>query len=130
MLRLLLFPEVHSAAADTPSAVDPAIPSNEANGDQTNKPDKKKGHGRRPLPDSLPRIRHTHTLTDAECACPECGTRRLKIGEEISEQLAYQPASLFVIQQVRDTLACPKCQGHVTTAPLFGSGSQDFRELP
>ena len=77
---------------------------------------KKNGHGRRRLPESLPRVRQTHQLVDSECMCPECGTRRLKIGEEISEQLDYQPASLFVIEHVRETLACPKCQGCVTTA--------------
>lgn len=77
---------------------------------------KKNGHGRRLLPENLPRIRQTYTLAESECACPECGGRRVKIGEEISEQLDYQPASLFVIEQVRETFACPKCQGHVTTA--------------
>jgi len=77
---------------------------------------KKNGHGRRRLPESLPRVRQTHSLADSECTCPECGTRRVKIGEEISEQLDYQPAALFVIEHVRETYACPKCQGCVTTA--------------
>jgi hypothetical protein len=79
-------------------------------------PTKKNGHGRKRLPPSLPRVRQTHTLTQAECACPACGTERIKIGEETSEQLDYQPASLFVIEHVRETFACPKCQGCVTTA--------------
>jgi transposase len=77
---------------------------------------KKNGHGRRKLPDSLPRVRQTHVLNDTECTCAECGTLRVKIGEEVSEQLDYQPASLFVVEHVRFTYACPKCQGNVTTA--------------
>jgi transposase len=113
-----LFPELQTIAESGSAAESAADAASEEalTGAATSK--KKNSHGRRQLPDSLPRIRQTHTLTDAECACPECGTRRLKIGEQVSEQLDYQPASLFVIQQVRDTLACPKCQGHVTTAPL------------
>jgi transposase len=41
-----------------------------------------------------------------------------QFGEEISEQLDYQPASLFVQQHVRLKYACPKCHDHVTTAPV------------
>jgi transposase len=105
-----LFPELPAAEQATPPAE--ATPAEE-----TTAPAKKKnGHGRRRLPDSLPRIRRTYTLRDAELPCAECGTPRSKIGEEISEQLDYQPASLFVVEHVRCTYACPKCQGHVTTA--------------
>jgi hypothetical protein len=34
-----------------------------------------------------------------------------------SEQLDYQPASVFVVEHVRHTYACVHCQGSVTTAP-------------
>jgi transposase len=109
-----LFPELQQAApAPTTAPAAEFVAADETNAAT---PKKKNGHGRRKLPDSLPRIRQTHTLSEAECTCPECGTRRVKIAEEISEQLDYQPASLFVIENVRETFACPKCQGCVTTA--------------
>jgi transposase len=56
------------------------------------------GHGRKPLPAFLPRVEHA--LPEAQCTCPECGARLVKIGEETSEQLDYQPASLFVTEHV------------------------------
>src|SRR5205807_1794088 len=40
-----------------------------------------------------------------------------KFGEDVSEQLDYQPASLFVRQHVRFKYACPKCHDHVAVAP-------------
>ena len=53
----------------------------------------------------------------AACACPDCGTPRRPIGEDVSEQLDYQPAALFVVQHVRPVYACPHCQGCVSTPP-------------
>ena len=47
-----------------------------------------------------------------------CGAHLVKIGEETSEQLDYQPASLFVTEHVRFKYACQACEGHVVTAAL------------
>ena len=41
---------------------------------------------------------------------------RVQIGAERSEQLDYEPATLFVVEHRRCTYACPHCQGHVITA--------------
>lgn len=76
----------------------------------------KKGHGRRRLPEFLPRQRVEHVVGEAELGCPECGTPREKISEVISEQLEYIPASLFVVEHVQITYACKPCQEHVITA--------------
>jgi len=76
------------------------------------------GHGRTPLPALLPRRRVEHALPDAECTCAACGADLVKIGEETSEQLDYQPASLFVTEHVRFTYACHACEGTVVTAEL------------
>ena len=57
---------------------------------------KKKGHGRRSLPKDLRRERIENDVSEAEKVCPCCQTPRIKIGEETSEQLDYQPAKLFV----------------------------------
>lgn len=77
---------------------------------------RRKGHGRRPLPEHLRRERIEHTLSESELACPECGHAREKIGEEVSEKLDYVPASLVVRQSVRFKYACRCCQEYVAIA--------------
>jgi transposase len=67
-----------------------------------------KPHGRRPLPQDLPRRVVSHELTEAERLCP-CGQLRVQIGVEQSEQLDWQPASLFVWQHRVHKYACPAC---------------------
>src|SRR5829696_9124044 len=67
------------------------------------------GHGRRPLPERLPRERVEYDLSETEKACPCCGKARVRIGAETSEQLDYRPASLFVVERVRHTYACLAC---------------------
>ena len=74
------------------------------------------GHGRRRLPANLPRRRIEHTLPAEQLPCPCCGNQRTKFAEEISEQLEYEPASLFVIEHVRFKYACPACQEQVIMA--------------
>jgi transposase len=70
---------------------------------------KKKGHGRKKLPDHLTRKRREHDLSEAEKICPCCQQMRIRIGEEVSEVLDFVPASLFVWEQVRFKYACPGC---------------------
>ena len=78
----------------------------------------RKGHGRGRLPEHLRRERIEYPLSEAERACPDCGSLREKFGEEITEQLDYVPASLVVKQHVRFKYACRSCQEHVAVAPL------------
>jgi transposase len=75
-----------------------------------------KGHGRRALPADLPREGRVHEVPPRERACPGCGQDRGPIGEEVSEQLDYRPASLFVVEHVRIKVACRRCEGHVAVA--------------
>jgi transposase len=80
-----------------------------------------KGHGRRKLPADLPRKRIVHDLPEAEKACPCCGEMRQVIGEEVSEQLDYEPAKVTVIEHVRLKYACRSCEAkaespQITTA--------------
>ena len=76
----------------------------------------RQGHGRKPLPASLPRKRVVHDIPPEQRPCPDCGADRRSIGEEIREQLEYVPASLFVLQHVRPKYACAACQGNVVIA--------------
>jgi transposase len=108
-----LAPNSAPDAAETPTVELPGDDNDAA------KP-KRKGHGRKPLPKDLPRTRIEHTLPEAERICPCCDEVCQKFGEDVSEQLDYQPASLFVCQHVRFKYACPKCHDHVTVghAPI------------
>lgn len=67
-------------------------------------------HGRAPLPECLPRIEIEHDLADAEKPCPCCGELRQRMGQEVSEQLEYIPASFQVLKHIRHKYACPKCE--------------------
>jgi transposase len=97
-------------------------PGEESPGDDptTNAPRKRNGGGRKKLPESLPRIRIEHALPEAERICPCCKNVCVKFGEDVSEQLDYRPASLFVNQHVRFKYACTKCRDHITVghAPI------------
>jgi transposase len=70
---------------------------------------KKHKHGRNPLPDHLPRIEIEHDLSETEKLCPCCGEVRCRIGQEISEQLEYLPASFKVLRHIRPKYACRAC---------------------
>lgn len=104
--QLLLFdddpaePEAEPMVAETPPAPVAA----------------KKGHGRRRIPPDLPRVRIEHDVPEAQKICACCGESLSAIGEETSEQLDYEPASLFVCVHARKKYACKKCQDDVITA--------------
>ena len=79
--------------------------------DRSEGPASRPGHGRQPLPAHLPRRRVEYPATEADRRCPCCGRPRVCIGEQISEQLDYHPASYFVLQHVKQTWACRSCDG-------------------
>jgi len=63
---------------------------------------------RKPLPPHLPREEHVHA--PASEACPHCGGNLKYLGEDVSEQIEYVPASFRVIRHVRPKLACVCCR--------------------
>jgi len=73
-------------------------------------------HGRKPLPKDLPRISIEHDLSDEEKQCAECGELKQRIGQEVSERLDYQPASLHVVERIQIKYACPCCKGQIALA--------------
>lgn len=77
---------------------------------------RRNGHGRRLLPEHLPREQVFHELSDEERLCPGCGELRQEIGRETSEQLEYVPASFKVLEHVRVKYACRACQEQVAVA--------------
>jgi transposase len=77
----------------------------------------RKKRGRRPLSPDLPRVEVLHDLPDYEKVCAKDGTALERIGEEISEQLDYQPAQVRVIRHIRPKYSCPCCRQGVQIAP-------------
>lgn len=67
---------------------------------------------RQPLPDHLPR---EEVLHQPACICPDCGGPMRRIGDDITEQLDYVPASFRVIRHVRPKLGCRACDRIVQT---------------
>jgi transposase len=68
---------------------------------------------RRPLPDNLPRERR---VEPSPSACPCCGGKLRKLGEDITEMLERVPASWKVIQIVREKMTCRQCEA-ITQPP-------------
>jgi transposase len=111
----LLIPDAFDAQTGPAAPEPPAAPAPDPAPAAVPKK-KQRGHGRKGLPENLPRVPVRHELSEAERRCPECGETRTQISTERSEQLDYRPASLFVVVHERCTYACPHCQGHVITA--------------
>lgn len=61
------------------------------------------------LPDSLARDTIYYDLPEDEKHCKDCGLQKDRIGEEITEQLEFIPASLFVKEHVRYKYKCACC---------------------
>jgi transposase len=107
--QLLLFAqEILEAAAAQPTPEPAPAPS-------PPKPPTK-GHGRKPLPASLPRKPVIHDVPPEERLCPECGGERTCFAKERREQLEYVPASVIVLEHIWPKYACAACQGHVVEA--------------
>lgn len=113
LLKRLYGPRADRINPDQPSLFDestspeppkdpPAPPESQSDeNDQTKKQNstKKKGHGRKKLPQNL--RRETIEIDIPEAQKQAIGGRWIQIGEEISERLDYQPSSLFVLQTIR-----------------------------
>jgi len=102
--QLLLFGDSMRRAAESAEKI------TEKNADDTHAKRPGQRRGRRALPADLPRHRIEHAVDTEALSCPCCGEARTRIGEDITEQLDYVPASLFVIQHVRPKLACRSCE--------------------
>ncbi|MEN8184801.1 MAG: IS66 family transposase [Myxococcota bacterium] len=88
---------------------------------QTEKPEKekseKKGHGRAPFADHLPREQVDLDVPETERLCECCGEAMHLIGTEVTERAHIIPAQVVVKRYCRNKYACP--HGHsLKTAPL------------
>lgn len=110
-----LFDEADTQAADTTEADDVApLPPASL---QAPTPRKPAARGKRaPLPIELPRLDIVHDLPEAERVCA-CGTPRVEIGQDISEQLDIVPMQIRVLRHIRKRYACPGGDAAPVTAP-------------
>ena len=87
-----------AAASSTPNDASPPASSARSS--------RRGGHGRRRLPDRLKRVEVIHDLTLAEKNALGGEANIVVIGREETEQLEWEPSSLYVIHHVQLTYAC------------------------
>jgi transposase len=78
----------------------------------------KNGHGRQPLPAHLPRQQEILDVPASAKVCACCGKTKDRIGEEKTEEVDFQPASVFVREIIRPKYACKSCGDGVVIASL------------
>jgi len=79
----------------------------------------RKKRGRKPLPDTLPRVEVIHEIPEDQRHCPHDGQLLTEINQVVSEQLDIIPAQIRVIRHIRKQYAC-SCGQCIQTAPLPG----------
>ena len=108
--QLLLFAQEAMKAVAAQAPVEPEP-------EEASATPKKNGHGRKKPPVALPHLPIEHPVPESEKICADCQVDKRRIGEKITEQLEYAPASLFVIDHIQPVYACPCCESGVTVAP-------------
>jgi transposase len=76
---------------------------------------RRKGHGRREIPEDLPRTDVPHDVPPEARVC-DCGREKARIGEDVTEQLEYEPGKVFVFRHIYPKYACSHCKDGVTSA--------------
>jgi transposase len=74
--------------------------------------------GRRPLPADLPRRRKRYELAPEERACKCCAAEMVEIGQDVTEELEYEPASFYITELVRVKYACRACDQGIARTPM------------
>jgi transposase len=74
--------------------------------------------GRKPIPESVPRVEVLRDLEAHQKVCPNHPDHALRrMGEERAERLVYRPAELYVEVEVRPKYACGTCKDAVACQP-------------
>ena len=63
----------------------------------------------RSLPPHLPRQEIVHLPPGGDCACPSCGGRLRRLGQDADEMLDIEPVVYRVIRHVRPKFSCRAC---------------------
>lgn len=107
--QLGLFNEAEQALE---AEAEPAATATETRTITRNKP------RRKPLPEDLPREQVIHDIAAADKICSCCGHGLHRMGEETSEQLAFIPASIKVIEHIRPKYSCRHCERQGTEVAI------------
>ena len=99
--------EFEAAAAEDEAVLDPDKEGLPGHGTTRRKP------VRAPLPAHLPRER---VVIPGPTACPCCGGRLAKLGEDVTETLEVIPRRWKVVQTVREKFSCRACEA-ITQPP-------------
>ena len=67
-------------------------------------------HGRRQLPPELERRPMVIDLPEEQKLCPCCQAMREHMGDEVPEKLDFEPARVFVRQEIRRKYVCKACE--------------------
>ncbi len=86
-----------------------------------------KAHYRKPkkhlmtdkLPENLPVEIVEHTLSEAECVCPECKNQMHVMGKETREELKIIPAQTVVVKHIRNVYSCRNCEANSDHTPIL-----------
>lgn len=81
-------------------------------------PARRRHPGRRALEKEIPRRRIELRPPASEMSCSCCGERKEPIGEDVTEELDYQPSSFYINEFVRPKFACPSCKDGVVQSML------------
>ena len=109
--------EARNAVAEELGDTDPNGKDKDGTDDPKPRPSPPPAHpGRNPLPDNLERRRNVYEATAQERQCPCCQSTMAEIGEEITEELEYEPTRFFVQENVRKKYACRACDKGITRA--------------
>lgn len=112
--QLTLFPQDQATVAGVATSVDPA-PDDE---EEVELVKKKKRKSRATKLRDLPRERVEHDVPAEQKVCSCCGGEKHKLGEDVTEEIDYVPASVIVREHVRPKYACRTCGDGVVIADL------------
>ncbi len=110
----LLEEGLEAAASDLAEQTNPG-PARE---EQEPSPPRSPHRGRRALPADLPRRRRRHELSPEQRACTHCAAEMVEIGEDVTEELEYEPASFYITEHARIKYACRACDQAIARAPM------------
>ncbi len=96
-----------ATATENPLAAATANPAPAKDADPAQTKPAPRKPARRPLPAHLPRER---VVIPSPCACPDCGGKLTKLGEDITETLEAIPRQYKVVQTVREKFSCRACE--------------------
>jgi transposase len=87
-------------------------------------------HGKRAFPPHLPRRQEKVSVAPEERQCA-CGKEMVCIGHETQVLWEYDPGCFFLLERLREKLACKQCEENgVTTAPAPGKPIEGGRPGP